>query len=412
MSRCLRPSATRAIGWYVHVPFCDGKCGYCDFYSVLLQADAATDFLAGIGREIAERDPQRPVATVFIGGGTPTVLPEVDLRTLLNAVVARTGSVAEFTVEANPATADRHKLELLSEAGVNRLSLGVQSMHDDDLRLLERRHTVADVLASISQARAAGFTNLGVDLIYALPGQRLERWRDTLRRAIDVRPEHVSCYSLTYEPDTVFTRRLHGGELVAVDEGLDVEMLLLTIDELTAAGYEHYEISNFAKPGRCCQANLIYWMNQEYLGVGPSAVSYLDGVRRRNVADVQTYVTGMKRGAAAIVTDEECLPPLARAGETAVQMLRLMEGISIRKFYQATGFDPGAIFREPIERFTRLGLLQRTPKAIRLTRAGLLVANRVMQEFLVDDSDSPAEAQQVPGEAPAEFGPAESTEPG
>ncbi len=392
--------AGSAIGWYVHVPFCDGKCGYCDFYSVPVDVADADAYLTAVCQEIYERDPKRPVATIYVGGGTPTILPRESLRTLLTTIVSRAGRAVEFTIEANPGTTDSRLLDLLLESAVNRLSLGVQTMHDHELQLLGRRHTVRDTLQAVSAARAAGFENLSVDLIYALPGQKIARWAETLQRAIDLQADHVSCYSLTYEPETALARRLRNGELSQVDESLEADMFHLAIERLTAAGYEHYEISNFARHGRRCQANLIYWHNREYLGVGPSAVSYLDGTRRRNVADLRAYLVGMKATPPDIVAEQERLGPLAAAGETAIQMLRLIEGIDVRAFRRQTGFDPLALFSRPIGDFTRLGLLESTSRAIRLTRTGLLVANRIMQEFLLEDQ-TPGGTRQGSADGPA-----------
>jgi len=387
-----RPAAS-AIGWYVHVPFCDGKCGYCDFYSVPFEVPAAEAYRAAVCREIAERDPRRPVATVYVGGGTPTILPRESLRPILTTIVSRAGRAAEFTIEANPGTTDPRLLELLLESGANRLSLGIQTMHDPELQLLGRRHTARDTVEAVAAARAAGFQNLSVDLIYGLPGQQIAQWADTLHRTIDLQADHVSCYGLTYEPETVFAQRLRSGELARIDESLEADMFQLAIEQLTAAGYEHYEISNFARPGRRCRANLIYWHNQEYFGVGPSAVSYLDGTRRKNVADLRAYLAGMTAVPQVIAVEHEHLGPLASAGETAIQMLRLIEGIDVEAFSRQTGLNPHALFSLPIDRFTRLGLLESTTRTIRLTRAGLLVANRIMQEFLLDDEATGSEGQ-------------------
>jgi oxygen-independent coproporphyrinogen-3 oxidase len=202
---------------------------------------------------------------------------------------------------------------------------------------------------------------------------------------VDLDPQHLSCYGLTYEPGTAFTRWRDGGEITPCGETLEAEMFELTIDELTAAGFEHYEISNFARPGRRCRANIIYWENREYLGVGPSAVSYLDGLRRRNIADVGRYLELMETNPDATVAEEERLSPHARACETAIQMLRMTEGIDVNSFRRQTGIDPTALFAAQIDWFTGLGLLAAAEGSIRLTRRGLLVANRVMGEFLADE---------------------------
>ena len=367
------------------MPFCTTKCGYCDFYSIPIVRELAPALVAAISHELSRHRPARPVETAFIGGGTPTVLPEAELRSLLQAVAAVAPSAEEFTVEANPSSADELKLGLLREHGVNRLSLGAQSFNPAELAVLGRRHDPRQISESVAAARALGFPNINLDLIYGIPGQTLPGWRATLRQAIELGPEHLSCYCLTYEPGTELTRRRDHGEVKACDETLEAEMFELTIDELSRSGYEHYEISNFARPGRRCRANLIYWENREYLGVGPSAVSYLDGIRRRNIADVRRYIDLVWTAPDDVVVDKERLEPPARACETAVQMLRLTSGIDVPVFRQSTGFDPHRLFARQIERFAGLGLMETTPQSIRLTRRGLLVANRVMEEMLPDE---------------------------
>jgi len=371
-----------AIGWYVHLPFCATKCGYCDFYSLPTVPALISGLVWAIREELALRDPGRPVETIFVGGGTPTVLPAEALEAILRTLRERCGPCREFTVEANPSSADELKLDVLRRLGVNRLSLGAQSFDARDLRVLERIHDPAHIAESVALARASGFENINLDLIYAVPGQTLGRWRDNLRRAIDLETEHLSCYALMYEPGTLLTRQRLRGRILPADEELEAEMFELAIDELVAAGFEHYEISNFARPGRRCRANVIYWENREYLGVGPSAVSYLAGVRRKNLPDVRRYVELMRTDPDAIVVEEESLDPSGRASETAIQMLRLTEGIDRRLFRQLTGFDAQALFARQIEHFTGLGLMSVDPASIRLTRRGMLVSNQVMLELL------------------------------
>ena len=371
------------IGWYVHLPFCTTKCGYCDFYSLPTIPAMVGDLVEALRREMEHRDPGRNVKTIFVGGGTPTVLPAEALEAVLRGILRHTGSVEEFTVEANPSSTDELKLGLLRRFGVNRVSFGAQSFYEDELRVLERIHDPRHIFESVAEARRAGFDNINLDLIYAIPGQTLDRWRETLRRAIDLGTEHLSCYGLMYEPNTSLTRLRHQGRIVAADEDLEAEMFELTIDELVGAGFEHYEISNFARPGRRCQANVTYWENREYLGVGPSAVSYLGGVRSKNVPDVRKYVSGMLGGDDVIVESERLDSP-ARAGETAIQMLRLIDGIDEGRFRAQTGFDARELFAEKISELSGLGLLDVAGDRIRLSRSGLLVANRVMAEFLGD----------------------------
>ncbi len=373
------------IGWYVHLPFCRTKCGYCDFYSLPTIPALIDDLIDAISREIEWRDPYRPVEAVFIGGGTPTELPPDALSRLLRLIEARAGRPEEWTVEANPTSTTELHLDLLCKIGVNRISFGAQSFDPNDLRVLERLHDPRHIGESVTAARTAGFDNVNLDLIFGIPGQTLERWRGTLRRAIDLGTEHLSCYGLMYEDGTALTRLKRDGRLTPCDEDLEADMFHLTIDELETAGFEHYEISNFARDGRRCQSNVIYWENREYLGVGPSAVSYLGGERRKNVADVRKYCEWMSARPEAVGVEVERLSPRERAGETAVQMLRMTSGIDLQRFAMQTGFDARTLFADPIRRMRDAGLLVADAGRIRLTRAGMVVANRVMQEFLLSD---------------------------
>ncbi|MEE8170199.1 MAG: radical SAM family heme chaperone HemW [Phycisphaerae bacterium] len=370
------------------MPFCHTKCGYCDFYSLPTRPELIEGLVEAIRREIRQRDPGRPVRSIFVGGGTPTVLPPNALEAVLSAIPkGHDGRSFEFTVEANPSSADELKLELLRRGGANRISFGAQSFHADDLAALERLHDPAQIPEAVRLARTAGFGNVNIDLIFGVPGQTTARWLDSLRRAIDLGVEHISCYALTYEEGTSLTKRLRAGRVTPIDEEVDAAMFEQTIDVLTDAGFEHYEISNFARPGRRCEHNLIYWRNEEYVGVGPSAVSYVDGVRRKNVPDVKRYIDAVLHGADGLVFETEQLDAEARACETAIQWLRLLDGIEIGEFHRATGFDPLALFHDAIERFVSSGHLEVAADQVRLTRRGLPVANVVMREFLAGDGE-------------------------
>lgn len=395
----VREQNDRGIGWYVHLPFCRTKCGYCDFYSLPTVSALIPDLVRAIRHELDLRNPDQPVRTLFVGGGTPTELPAENLDELLEAIGrAAAGGVQEWTVEANPTSASELKLDVLRRRGVNRVSFGAQSFFPDELRVLERLHDPSHIAESIDAARRAGVDNVNLDLIYGIPGQSMARWRESLSRAIDLGTNHLSCYALMYEPGTALTKFREQDRITPCDESLEADMFEATIDILTRAGYEHYEISNFARPGRRCEANMIYWRNEPYLGVGPSAVSYLDGVRRKNVADVRKYVTMMAENPDAIVVEQEQLPPKARAAETAIQMLRLIEGIDCKRFREQTGFDATTMFAGAITEMSAAGLVELTPnstrtdlatEAIRLTRRGLLLSNHVMRQFL-ETADEPA----------------------
>ena len=295
-------------------------------------------------------------------------------------------SLDEFTVEANPATVDEAKIAVLVEAGVSRISFGAQSFHPDELAALERIHDPADTARSVALARRGGLCELNLDLMFGIPGQSLDSFDESLSRALDLGPDHLSVYGLTYEPGTPLKVQLDRGLITPCDEPLERDMYCHAIDRLTAAGFEHYEISNFARPNRRCRHNLAYWHNHPYVGIGPSAASFRNGERTRNVPNITRYLAMMRDGQSAVIETER-LEPLAFAGETAMVTLRLIDGIDRRDFRETTGFDPFAIFAEPIQQHTAGGLIVVEGDRFRLTREGLLLADAVIADFL-----SPASA--------------------
>lgn len=376
---------TTAIGLYVHVPFCTRKCGYCDFYSTVAKADQPPALVEALLSEL-ERAVIRPAhraETIFVGGGTPTVLPDEPMQRLFGALgqVARSSGTREFTVEANPATLDARKVALLVAAGVDRISLGAQSFNPAELHVLDREHAPADVARSVAIIRAAGIRRLNLDLIFGVPGQTPSSWLDSLDKALALEPEHLACYGLTYEPGTPLHRRRAAGRIRPTDEDLDADLFLLTIDRLAAAGYEQYEISNYARPGGQCLHNLRYWRNLPGVGLGPSAAGYLDGRRYRNVPDTAQYIRRIASGQDA-AEDCETLSPLERAGETAMLGLRTLAGIDPDDFRRQTGFELGALFGDIIQAHERAGFLQVVDGRPALTRRGLLIADRIMADFL------------------------------
>lgn len=375
-----------AVGLYVHVPFCAAKCGYCDFYSRTGEPREMHRLIGAMVAELADgpvarRDDLR-IETIFVGGGTPTVLPEPTLEALFSALgqLAKTHAVTEFTVEANPASLDGRKAELLRRCGVDRLSVGAQSFDAAELAVLDRIHGPHDVAETVARVRAAGIRNLNLDLIFGVPGQTVLSWASSLRQALDLEPEHLACYGLTYEPGTPMHRRRAEGRITPADEDAEAEMYLLAIDTLASAGFDHYEISNFARPGSVCRHNLKYWHNEPYVGIGPSAVSYLDGCRWRNVADIRRYVAGMTAGRPNVVEQEQ-LGARGRAAETAMMWLRLTDGVDRAAFEAATGAELEVLFGDAIRTHAAAGLLEVTERGVRLTRRGLLVADSVLADF-------------------------------
>jgi oxygen-independent coproporphyrinogen-3 oxidase len=374
------------IGLYVHVPFCLRKCGYCDFYSIgpgVGQADDLIDALL-VELDAVLADPQRRVETIFVGGGTPTSLPE----SALDRMMARLARVVvshhpvEFSVEANPVSLTESKAVMLRQAGVNRISVGAQSFNPDELRALDRLHRPEDINAGVELVRQVGFEHLNLDLIFGIPGQSLRTWAQSLDAAVELGPDHLSCYGLTYEPGTNLTSRRDRGEIVPVDEELEAEMYFLAIDRLAGAGFTQYEISNFARLGGRCRHNLRYWRGEPGIGVGPAAASYIDGRRWRNVVSVDEYINRIRSGRSTVV-DEEVLPPLQRAGEAAMLRLRLIEGIQCDEFEKQTGLNPCELFAEAIRIHAENGLLTADPNRICLSQKGLPLADAIIRDFLL-----------------------------
>ncbi|MCS6776972.1 MAG: radical SAM family heme chaperone HemW [Chloroherpetonaceae bacterium] len=381
------PHSTLAV--YVHVPFCARHCAYCDFNTYveesgapIVQAtvDAICEDVARAGRELAG---ERCVATLFFGGGTPTFLSGAQLVRLLGAIRDSFPVLpdAEISSEANPGSADVEKFGAMRAAGFNRLSIGVQAFDDALLVALDRFHTAGEAAAAVRMAREAGFTNVNLDLMFRLPGQTRGLWRDSLARAVDLGTEHLSLYALTLEPGTRFERRYRGGKLVLPDEDTEVAMYCEAIDVLRGAGYVHYEVSNFARPGFECRHNLTYWRNEEYLGFGPGAVSYLGGRRWKRERLPGRYVAKVRAGA-DLTVEEERLDARAALGETILLGLRLRAGVDVEALRRRFGVDVGAVYGDVIRRLQVEGLLEPDPGRLRLTERGLLLADSVALHFV------------------------------
>jgi oxygen-independent coproporphyrinogen-3 oxidase len=367
---------------YVHVPFCAHHCGYCDFAVVTgqdYQIDLYTDALAA---ELARLGRPQPVHTLFLGGGTPTHLSAGQLDRLL-AEIARWLPLAsdhEFTVEANPGTFTEDKIKVLAGHGVNRVSLGAQSFHPESLRVLERDHDPADVPRAVELVRKR-VPQLSLDLIFGVPGQMLADWRDDLERALALGPDHVSTYGLTYEKGTPLWKRRQRGEVHALDEEAELALYVHAMDRLGEAGFEHYEISNFARPGCRSRHNQVYWANHAYFGFGVGAARYVSGRREVNTRDLHGYLRKVLAGEPATF-QSECLPPEERARETIAVQLRRAEGVPRDPFFRQTGFELDRLAGPVIGRHVGLGLLTDEGEAIRLTRRGKCVADAVIQDFL------------------------------
>jgi oxygen-independent coproporphyrinogen-3 oxidase len=376
-------------GLYVHVPFCFHKCHYCDFYSITRQGEPRMErfvelVLAEAELWVSRGAPTLRPRTVFFGGGTPSLLPPAFMKRLLDGLRQRIdfSDVNEWTVEVNPATATQEYCRMLRESGVDRLSFGAQSFRPSELATLERHHDPDDVPRSLAAARAAGFERLSVDLIYGIPGQTLAAWDESLAAALQLGTTHLSCYGLTYEPNTPIAVKKRLGLLRPVDDDVELEMLHHTRRRLAAHGFTPYEISNYAKYGEICRHNLMYWTGGNYVSLGPSAASHVRGVRFRNRPHLGEWEDAVSVGSLPAI-DIEHLSPSRRAGELAMLMLRLQRGIPFGDFAARAGADARAVFADPIDRLTRLGLLETDEQGVRLTERGLDVADAVSAEFLV-----------------------------
>lgn len=372
---------------YIHVPFCRHRCGYCDFTLVAGRDDLIPRYIQTLRTEL-RRHPHDPptgtteLDTLFLGGGTPTH-PSVDeLRSLFGVLSERfrLTADAEFSVEANPLDLTEEKLGLLRAVGVNRVSLGVQAFAESSLQRLERDHHAAEVESIVRRTQRA-IPNVSLDLIFGVPGQSLDEWRQALRRAIDLGVGHISTYGLTFEQGTAFTTRRNRGELQPVPEELECDMYAAAMDDLTAAGFEHYEISNFAKPGMRCRHNMVYWHGEEYFAYGPGAARFLDGRRETNIRSVWGWLAKIDRGLSP-VADVEVLTPESRARERLFVGLRLGEGIARDNFQQGTSFRLDELVGDAIQKNVTAGLIIDDGNRIRLSRAGNFLADRVVQDFL------------------------------
>jgi oxygen-independent coproporphyrinogen-3 oxidase len=367
---------------YIHVPFCRHRCGYCNFTLVAGRDDLIGDYLRAIALELQQLGRPHEVDTLYFGGGTPTHLSPQQLQQLASVVVQwhPLAPGYEWTMEANPAGVDDAMINTLSAMGVTRLSIGAQSFRSQKLRLLERDHDAATIEATIGMAKQAGI-HLALDLIFGTPGERLSEWQADLDAAIALDPDHVSTYGLTFERGTAFWSRRLRGELSEVDEELGRDMYELAIDRLSAAGFEHYEVSNFARPGRRSHHNQTYWSGEGYFAYGPGAARYIDGVRGTNHRSTTKYLQRVLAGESP-VAEREQLSAEARARELLVFGLRRMEGVSRNEFRDRISFEIDALADGVLQKFVGLGLFVDDGERIRLSREGLLVSDSLWPELL------------------------------
>ncbi len=356
---------------YLHIPFCAKKCAYCDFVSFAGCEGRQTAYVDAMLREMDERPTAQRITSVFLGGGTPSLLRAEELRRLLAAVRQRydIAKDCEITSEANPGTVTARWLDAAVEGGVNRLSVGVQTVQQDLLRRIGRIHDFTAVQETFRLARSAGIANLSADLMYALPGQTLEMWKQSLETAMELRPQHLSCYALTVAEGTPFYDMQQRGELPRVDEDEEMAMQAATADVLRKHGLYRYEVSNYAKPGRACRHNVGYWTRRDYLGLGCAAASLEGNVRRSNTISLEDYITG------AFLAETEALTKQDAAFEELMLGLRMVEGTDLSPYAMT-------LYEEKLRKLEGQGLLTLRESRVKLTERGFDVMNSVLTELM------------------------------
>ncbi|MDT2807042.1 radical SAM family heme chaperone HemW [Vagococcus lutrae] len=372
---------------YLHIPFCEHICYYCDFNKVFIEGQPVDEYIDMLIREMSflkEEVSAHPLSTMYIGGGTPTSLSAKQLEKLMIGIHEQLplASGVEFTVEANPGDLTADKIAVLKNYGVNRLSMGVQSFDDRLLKKIGRKHTASDVFDTMRLLEKSGLNNVSIDLIYALPGQSLESFQDSLDKALSLDLPHYSLYSLILENQTVFYNLARQGRLHLPDEDEEGDMFDLAATFMEAHGRKQYEVSNFAIPGKESQHNLVYWNNEEYYGLGAGASGYLDGVRYRNFGPIQQYMQPLKEQKRPI-RNEEILTEQARMEEELFLGLRKREGVSYALFYEKFNQSLDEVFGNVIEELVAEKLLVKDTQHIALTRRGLALGNNVFQRFLL-----------------------------
>lgn len=368
---------------YVHIPFCTQICYYCDFSKVFIKNQPVDAYLQALIREFRSYDITE-LRTLYIGGGTPTSISAVQLDYLLTELIRdlNLNTLEEFTIEANPGDLTVDKIEVLQKSAVNRVSLGVQTFNDKHLKRIGRSHNEVQIYSTIDALKTAGFQNISIDLIYALPGQTMDDVRSNVAKALSLNIPHLSLYSLILEHHTVFMNKMRRGKLHLPTEDLEAEMFEYIISEMERNGFEHYEISNFTKPGFESRHNLMYWDNVEYYGVGAGASGYLDGIRYRNRGPIQHYLKGVSEGNARL--SEEVLSKNEMMEEELFLGLRKKEGVSIGKFEQKFGTSFEKRYGQIVQELQSDGLLKENNGFIQMTKKGLFLGDTVAEKFIVE----------------------------
>lgn len=368
---------------YVHIPFCTQICYYCDFSKVFIKNQPVDSYLEHLLQEFHSYDIQK-LRTLYIGGGTPTALSASQLEVLLEGLTKNLdlSMLEELTIEANPGDLDADKIAVLQNSAVNRVSLGVQTFDDKMLKKIGRSHTEKDIYENIDRLKLAGFDNISIDLIYALPGQTMDQVKDNVAKAIALDIPHMSLYSLILENHTVFMNRMRRGKLPLPKEELEAEMFEYIIAELEKAGFEHYEISNFSKSGFESRHNLMYWDNAEYYGIGAGASGYVDGVRYKNHGPIRHYLKAVEEGSARI--NEEHLSQREQMEEEMFLGLRKKSGVSMARFEEKFERSFQELYGEIVKDLIQQGLMQVDGDRVRMTKRGLFLGDTVAERFILE----------------------------
>ncbi|WP_294479380.1 radical SAM family heme chaperone HemW [uncultured Bacteroides sp.] len=371
-------------GIYLHIPFCKTRCIYCDFYSTT-RSELKGRYVQALCRELTLRRDYlkgEKVETIYFGGGTPSQLDKEDFTLIFNTIGEQYGleHSREITLEANPDDLTTDYLKMLSTLPFNRISMGIQTFDDATLKLLNRRHNAQTAIEAVRRCREAGFRNISIDLIYGLPGETRERWEKDLRQAIDLNVEHISAYHLIYEEDTPIYNMLKQQRIHEVDEDTSLHFFTVLMDYLQKAGYEHYEISNFCRPGKQSRHNTSYWKGIPYLGCGPSAHSFNGTTREWNISSIDTYIKGIEENQRAFET--ELLDATTRYNEFIITTMRTAWGTPIEKLKQQFGNEMWEYCRQMAAPYLANGKLEEHDGALRLTREGIFISDSVMSDLL------------------------------
>ena len=374
---------TKPTSAYVHIPFCTQICYYCDFSKVFIKNQPVDSYLEHLIEEYDSYDIKK-LRTLYIGGGTPTALSAPQLAFLLERLTDKLdlSYLEELTIEANPGDLDQEKIAVLKGSPVNRVSLGVQTFNDRMLKQIGRSHSERDIYENIANLKKAGFDNISIDLIYALPKQTMEDVKINVAKAIALDIPHMSLYSLILENHTVFMNRMRRGKLPLPKEDLEAEMFDYIIAELEKAGFEHYEISNFSKPGFESRHNLMYWDNAEYYGIGAGASGYVDGVRYKNHGPIRHYLQAVEAGNARV--QEEVLTLKEKMEEEMFLGLRKKSGVSKKRFEEKFGLSFEDQYGAVVFELTEQGLLVPDRDIVRMTKQGLFLGDTVAEKFILE----------------------------